>query len=526
MNTMLESQEVEELSIRVEEATRSTEEGVKRFIEPSQGALRRAVSKQHHIVFGRRGSGKSSLLRKAAADLTVDRRPIAYIDLEKFKGHTYPNVLLSILIESFSAFENWLQTAAIHPANKTSFWHKLFGTQPKRPAFNRKEALELASALHQQVEQLRKQLYVADDIDTHKIAKNNQEVTNQDEMGFQIGSPRVSISGKFSDGGKINTSEEVQEAFHRSKTDFLHRHILEYQKLFYQISKLSSGDSYLFLDDLYHIRRSDQARVIDYFHSIAKGNNLWLKIGTIRHRTQWYIHGDPSIGVKLGDDAGDIDLDLTLEKYTLAKAFLLKILKGFMDSGGNVSIKEILNDGAIDRLVLASGGVARDFLGIFRRSIDVTRGRAIDHSSPKNRGPRIGVEDVNNAAGEYETLKREEFKRDTLDDRLMLENEFTKIIEFCTGLGNNTNVFLLDKNASGVGIELVQELVDLRLIHKVRDRVTVKSGQPGKVFEAYMLDVSQYTGSRKRRGLGIVEFWRHDDEKLRRTSLIYTPSAP
>jgi ABC-type molybdenum transport system ATPase subunit/photorepair protein PhrA len=37
------------------------------------------------LVFGRRGSGKSSLLRKAAADLTVDRRPIAFIDLETFK---------------------------------------------------------------------------------------------------------------------------------------------------------------------------------------------------------------------------------------------------------------------------------------------------------------------------------------------------------------------------------------------------------------------------------------------------------
>jgi hypothetical protein len=58
------------------------------------------------------------------------------------------------------------------------------------------------------------------------------------------------------------------------------------QSLFKQISTLSGGDAYLFLDDLYHIRRSDQAKVIDYFHRIAKGNNLWLKIGTIRHRTQ------------------------------------------------------------------------------------------------------------------------------------------------------------------------------------------------------------------------------------------------
>jgi hypothetical protein len=39
-----------------------------------------------------------------------------------------------------------------------------------------------------------------------------------------------------------------------------------------------------------------------------------------------------------------------------------------------------------------------------------------------------------------------------------------------------------------------------------------------------MLDLSQYAGSRKRRELQIVEFWKPDSaEALRRLSLIYTP---
>src|SRR5258708_14621844 len=105
MSTVLDSQGVENLLLLVEEATRSSKEGVKRFIEPAHGTLRRAINKRHHIVFGRRGSGKSSLLRKAAADLTIDRRPIAYVDLEIFKGHTYPDVLISILISTSKDFE-------------------------------------------------------------------------------------------------------------------------------------------------------------------------------------------------------------------------------------------------------------------------------------------------------------------------------------------------------------------------------------------------------------------------------------
>src|ERR1022692_4469681 len=127
MKSILNDPKVERLITLVEESTRSSKEGVKRFIEPAQGTLSRAVSKRHHIIFGRRGSGKSSLLRKAAADLTIDRRPIAYVNLETFKGHSYPDVLLSVLLETLQEFKKWLDTAAINPANKASFWQKLFG---------------------------------------------------------------------------------------------------------------------------------------------------------------------------------------------------------------------------------------------------------------------------------------------------------------------------------------------------------------------------------------------------------------
>ena len=289
------------------------------------------------------------------------------------------------------------------------------------------------------------------------------------------------------------------------------------------MAALSGGDSYLFLDDLYHIRRADQARVIDYFHRIAKDHHLWLKVGTIRHRTEWYFHGDPPIGLKLGDDADEIDLDITLEKYELAKEFLHKLLANLSSDVG-VSAPEIdnlLTDGADDRLVLASGGVARDFLSIFRRSVDVARERL---RAQKDTTEKINAEDVNVAAGEYDTSKREEFKRDTgSDDQQSLDREFQGIREFCLEEAK-TNCFLLDKEARGPEVGLLNELVDLKLLHLVRSRVTV-SGRRGRIFEAYMLDLSQYAGARKRRGLGIIEFWKAESkESLRRATLIYNVS--
>jgi ABC-type molybdenum transport system ATPase subunit/photorepair protein PhrA len=45
------------------EAVRANQEGVQRFVEPAVGTLRMALNRRPHVIFGRRGSGKTSLLR-------------------------------------------------------------------------------------------------------------------------------------------------------------------------------------------------------------------------------------------------------------------------------------------------------------------------------------------------------------------------------------------------------------------------------------------------------------------------------
>jgi hypothetical protein len=113
-------------------------------------------------------------------------------------------------------------------------------------------------------------------------------------------------------------------------------------------------------------------------------------------------------------------------------------------------------------------------------------------------------------------LSRDTFK----EDEQPIEDEFATIREFCLDSGN-ANCFLIEKDSQRALYERIEELADLRLVHKVRSRATISS-RPGKLFEAYMLDVSQYTASRKKRELEIIEFWRaNSTERLRRVSLIY-----
>ncbi|MHB1114224.1 MAG: hypothetical protein ACYC03_13585 [Acidovorax defluvii] len=515
--SVLHSQEVDDILVLCEEVMRATPEGAHRFIEPAPGVLSRAKSKQHNIVFGRRGSGKSSLLRKMAADLTVDRRPIAFVDMETFKGHSYPDVLISVLIKSLKEFEQWLNSAATNPATKTSFWKKLFGTKPSRPPFGKKEtaalALRLQSLISSLEEQLRKPEQSENETKEEKISQGKIEGSLKTEGN--AGALKLASEINASASNAHNRSLTTKYTSH--KIEYLHQNILKFQQFFLDLSTLSDGSSFLVLDDLYHIRKSDQASVIDYFHRIAKGNGLWLKIGTIKHRSQWYQHSDPPLGVKLGDDAKEINLDISLEKFETLKEFLKKVLSNIISEKAQFQIRDLVNPTALDRLIIASGGVTRDFVGIFSNSISIARNRGAKH----HRGTKVGAEDINAAAGEYDGNKREEFKLDTAEDRAELENAFQRLVTFCTEQ-SKCNIFLISQKTTGPIKDAVDQLIDLRLIHPVKSRVTLKKGAAGELYEAYMLDVSQYTASRKVHDFHMIDLSSSSkDEDIRRSSLIF-----
>jgi hypothetical protein len=516
-NTLLASHEVDKLVILIEEATRATSDSPRRFIEPARGTLDRAKSRRHHLVFGRRGSGKTSLLRKAGADLSLRRIPNAFIDLEALKGHTYPDVLLSILIVTLNAFDRWLETAGVNPASKKSFWSRFWGGSPERPPFDKKKVESTRDLLRHQIKELTRLLNSEDEAElksrTNVTEKIASEAVLDAKSAVSVAGTSVAAGASAKSSDSIEAGQEVFEASRRSKINFLHRRIIDFQKLFERIVELSGSDVYIFLDDLYHIPRHDQAHVLDYFHRIVKGRSVWLKAGTIRHRTGWYHHGDPPIGLKLGDDCDDIDLDITLEKYEIAKRFLLKILDQLIGEAGLEDHDQLLAAGGVERLVLASGGVARDFLTIFRKAIDVARERGNTY-----RGERINAEDVNIAAGEHDSAKRDELKRDTLEERTQLEHALRVIQDFC--VRNSVNCFLVERDRESEGQEHLGELVDLRFVHVVESRTTARE-VPGRLFTAYMLDISQYTGERRRRELKMISFWRREElDKIRRSKYV------
>jgi hypothetical protein len=70
-------------------------------------------------------------------------------------------------------------------------------------------------------------------------------------------------------------------------------------------------------------------------------------------------------------------------------------------------------------------------------------------------------------------------------------------------------------------VENIPDLVDLKFLHHVRSRVTVRE-RVNRLYDAYMLDLSQYTGERARRNFEIIEFWgQNADDALRKSRFIF-----
>ncbi len=190
VENLLSSEKIARLEIGLEESTRATAQTATRFVEPAAGTLARALSNRHHLLFGRRGSGKTSLLLKAQTELVMHRRPNAFVDMEKFKGHSYPDVLISVLIETFKNLQAWLKEGAVAPATKTSFWKRLLG-RPSRTPLNRAQSESLAAHLQEYVDELNALLHAQEGAEIETLTR--LAVTQRDSAGARMGARTVAL---------------------------------------------------------------------------------------------------------------------------------------------------------------------------------------------------------------------------------------------------------------------------------------------------------------------------------------------
>jgi hypothetical protein len=176
-----------------------------------------------------------------------------------------------------------MDTAAINPSAKTTFWDRLFGAVPTKGIFNKQRTKEISKELANMIAELNGLLFAADEVKTQTLKR--QEATGELATALTAKGKAPSFSVEAAANARNSDTDISQKSdeYVSRKIEALHRNIMRYKDLFRKMSTLADGPVFLLLDDLYHIRLSDQADVLDYLHRIAKGSNLWIKVGTIRH---------------------------------------------------------------------------------------------------------------------------------------------------------------------------------------------------------------------------------------------------
>jgi hypothetical protein len=260
---------------------------------------------------------------------------------------------------------------------------------------------------------------------------------------------------------------------------------------------------FVFVDELHYLPRAQQPVFLDYLHGSVRDCDAWLKVAGIRNLSRWFV-AEGSVGLQTGQDADHIDLDITLEDPPKAKTFLEEMLRSYARYVGIGYLAGVFSNEALDRLILASGAVPRDYL--------VLGAAGIREAQKRPKAKTVGVQDINKVAGDAAKVKIAELEDDaaaTAGSAQRIAEALNIVREFCIAKRNSTyfRIDFRDREEHQPEHSLLQGLVDLRLLHLV-DSSLSDEREAGRRSEVYMLDLSQYSGQRLRKRLKVLDFDR------------------
>ncbi len=425
-------------------------------------------ARQNHTIFARRGCGKTLLLHHSTKVLSNTKIRTVYLNCEDFKRHSFPNVLIEILDALFGELELHL-----------TGW---FGKS--------KKSRQLVQNIRIDLSKLRSSADVQEEL-IKKTSSSESSHTFDANAGVKSEPSELRIG--YSKIGK--QKEEVERSFKlrseklRELDTWLPRLKEQVREFFNRSSSVTAV--FLQIDDLYHLKKSDQPFVIDYLHRLCKDLPLYFKIATLRHASSLYmdLYGQP-IGAQERHDYQPINIDYTFADFSRTRDQNKRILHEFGKAAGisNDDIDGLFKGVGFDRLVMAGGGVPRDTLSLFLEVLGTVTSQGTE---------KIGKDDVRLMSKSNFEKRIAELKQDSEGgEQDVLMRGIYVIREFC--LTKTTNAFLVSEKVLQHNDDLrvlIYRLLDYRIIHSTASALTHKS-QAG-TFQGFVIDIGCYAHLRK-----------------------------
>lgn len=121
---MLDKQDLNKLVDYIEENLRTSPYAGIKFIDP-KNFKNRILNRQNHIIFGRRGAGKSTLIASLVENSELTS---ILINVEDFKQISYPNVIIHVLRSTLDQIIDQVKQQLsyfVNPINKFSLLKEL-----------------------------------------------------------------------------------------------------------------------------------------------------------------------------------------------------------------------------------------------------------------------------------------------------------------------------------------------------------------------------------------------------------------
>jgi hypothetical protein len=468
------SEELKKVLRFIEENIRITDQTTIEYLDP-KGHIDRLSVKQNQAIFGRRGSGKSLLMK--SLKLSYSDKLTITVNLDDFKDISFPNSIIHVLRAVINQLNN-----ALHNSYKWFEFKK------------RKAAKRIIKDLSKYLTQLNDRLKNPDVFDESTKNKSGNKVSAGIKSG--VGGAGAKI------GSEASEEFESQKTIKIDKLNILRNELSDFKEQIQKATDHLNEDIFLVLDDFYFIRKSDQPYFADFFHRIAKNTRLYLKIATIKHRSSLYIQGETYIGIEIGHDGQSLNLDYSLENFNSMVLFMKDLLYHINGKVGvAIDYEKLFSENGFRFLCLASGGVPRDFFSLF-----LSLGNKV-LSGTETISKRMVIE---TAIGNLPN-KLEAFKTDSFEEKEILEHYLqyirTEIVD-----NKKWNSFLVSNSEVLKYPQInqaIKELVDLRLLH-IANSNTSSAPSDGKRYSAYLIDIGMFPNSNPR-GFQQVEPGQKDD---------------
>lgn len=434
------------------------------------------------VIYGRRGSGKTHLLKALKEQLSVDflenRNLPIYIDLRKIipLASTYEE---NKEAEAILTFKYIIQNISLALFENIPHLYNLNEFDDKNKYSIKIKEEELKSLLEN--------IYL--EFDGKRLVKPSQTLTVSEEEiqslngGLKISSnPSLEASGNK--GFKIKT--EFKKDNHISILDIS-------TKIDDLITILNLERITVLLDEWSEIKLGTQLYLAELIKKSFSAINVTTKIAAIPNKTNLGIKTDEKyIGLEDGGDIQAYPLDMRYV-FEVNKAqtrdFFNDLLYKHLSAIDNKSIENLITENksnksnliniffanvALNEILIASAGIPRDFINLFIKSYDNF------YITQKATSKRISVFNLRSAHFSwYETDKKEQIQKHPIENQL-LQGIVSEVIQKKKSIH-----FLIPEKYSGN--KHIQNLIDFRVLHLRKNGYSHKD-HPGVIYSVYSVD--------------------------------------